>query len=322
MSSSRAWTVPSRFLVLAVKPILRTQATLRPTHQRVHAIGADTYPVLVLEMDGIGPINHVGDSFGYLVGLEGGGRDENEGRVMSGWPIPGRSHSQHRSQYYDSQTSGATAGKPLRGSLYLLPLKAPVWISILDAIWQTDVPIMTVDAKLRVANDYNSAVDEFAFKSLDLHDKKPSGSRVLIGLSGIPGSGKTTFSDAIVSRVNDLYRKRHGSPESTPAVVVPMDGFHLYRTELAAMADPETAVHRRGAAFTFAAEEFHRLVKDLAEPTGEDAKSVGVISTLNHFQVKESCLSEIGEAAATYWVQCTLCECDTEERRIFRKTST
>lgn len=45
-----------------------------------------------------------------------------------------------------------------------------------------------------------------------------------------------------------------------------MDGYHLSRAQLAAMPDPATAIHRRGAAFTFDAEGFYRLVQRLREP--------------------------------------------------------
>lgn len=97
---------------------------------------------------------------------------------------------------------------------------------------------------------------------------------MLIGISGIPGSGKTTLAQAVVSRVNAVDAKLHHALHSPPpAMVVPMDGFHLYRSELAAMPDPATAIHRRGAAFTFAADRFHQLVKELAKPMAEPGSS-------------------------------------------------
>lgn len=45
-----------------------------------------------------------------------------------------------------------------------------------------------------------------------------------------------------------------------------MDGYHLSRAQLAAMPDPTTAIHRRGAAFTFDAEAFYILALTLREP--------------------------------------------------------
>lgn len=45
-----------------------------------------------------------------------------------------------------------------------------------------------------------------------------------------------------------------------------MDGFHYTRSFLAQMPDPENAIHRRGAAFTFDAEGFCALVRALRDP--------------------------------------------------------
>lgn len=45
-----------------------------------------------------------------------------------------------------------------------------------------------------------------------------------------------------------------------------MDGYHLTRAQLSAMPDPHTAHARRGAAFTFDAPAFLKLVKKLREP--------------------------------------------------------
>jgi pantothenate kinase len=45
-----------------------------------------------------------------------------------------------------------------------------------------------------------------------------------------------------------------------------MDGFHLSRTQLDAMPDPDSAHARRGAAFTFDGNSFLSLVKKLREP--------------------------------------------------------
>ncbi|KAI5292178.1 putative kinase [Ascosphaera atra] len=53
-----------------------------------------------------------------------------------------------------------------------------------------------------------------------------------------------------------------------------MDGYHLYRSELAAMPDPEYAAARRGAAFTFNAEKFLGLVKRLREPLTPESKTI------------------------------------------------
>lgn len=97
---------------------------------------------------------------------------------------------------------------------------------------------------------------------LGLCETKDSSSRILIGVSGIPGSGKTTLAAAVAARVNELAN----SKDSDFAVSIPMDGYHLSRAQLAAMPDPETAIHRRGAAFTFDSDSFYKLVLSLREP--------------------------------------------------------
>ncbi|KAK7284078.1 hypothetical protein RJT34_18815 [Clitoria ternatea] len=71
--------------------------------------------------------------------------------------------------------------------------------------------------------------------------------KFFVGLAGPPGAGKSTLAHEVAKRVNKLW------PEKTSevAIVVPMDGFHLYRSELDAMENPEEAHTRRGAPWTF-----------------------------------------------------------------------
>jgi pantothenate kinase len=68
--------------------------------------------------------------------------------------------------------------------------------------------------------------------------------RYVIGLSGVPGAGKTTvaarWTKAVESSVGpDVF------------VVLGMDGFHLSKAELRALPDPDEAFARRGAPWTF-----------------------------------------------------------------------
>ncbi|CAG8923562.1 unnamed protein product [Penicillium salamii] len=97
--------------------------------------------------------------------------------------------------------------------------------------------------------------------------REPNSSRILIAISGIPGSGKTTLAAAVVARLNEL--------ENTDlAACIPMDGYHLPRAQLAAMPDPETAIHRRGAAFTFDGQAFYQLVQALREPLTPETPTI------------------------------------------------
>ncbi|KAI1616911.1 L-iditol 2-dehydrogenase [Exophiala viscosa] len=100
--------------------------------------------------------------------------------------------------------------------------------------------------------------------------------RLLIAISGIPGSGKTTLASSVVHSLNKKHHdSRHtlfpNSPESGPsspdiAFVVPLDGYHLTRKQLAALPNAEEAIFRRGAAFTFDAQSYLELVEKLRRP--------------------------------------------------------
>lgn len=114
----------------------------------------------------------------------------------------------------------------------------------------------------------------------------PKSKRLLIAVSGIPGSGmslssqldverltalvtgKTTLASLVVNRINDKHH--NASPglglSDNVAAFVPMDGYHLSREQLSAMPDPDTAHARRGAAFTFDASSFLELVKRVRAP--------------------------------------------------------
>lgn len=94
----------------------------------------------------------------------------------------------------------------------------------------------------------------------------------MIGIGGIPGSGKTTLSQIITTELNRRHAALDPShPSRTPdqnpvAAFVPMDGYHLTRAQLSAMPDPATAHARRGAEFTFDGASFLKLVRALREP--------------------------------------------------------
>lgn len=76
------------------------------------------------------------------------------------------------------------------------------------------------------------------------------GNRVLLGITGPPGSGKSTFSELLL---------RHFRPGD--AVVVPMDGFHLGN----AIIDGTPLRQRKGAIDTFDAGGYLSLLRRLAQ---------------------------------------------------------
>ncbi|XP_009589139.2 putative uridine kinase C227.14 [Nicotiana tabacum] len=78
----------------------------------------------------------------------------------------------------------------------------------------------------------------------------------IVGLAGPPGAGKSTVASEVAKRVNKLWPQKACSFDSQVdppevAIVLPMDGFHLYRHQLDAMEDPKEAHARRGAPWTF-----------------------------------------------------------------------
>ncbi len=85
-----------------------------------------------------------------------------------------------------------------------------------------------------------------------------------------PPKGKTTLSQKVTAALNArhaaLHADKSGTGTAPVAVFVPMDGYHLTRAQLSAMADPARAHARRGAEFTFDGAAFLALVRALREP--------------------------------------------------------
>ncbi|KAJ4388255.1 hypothetical protein N0V85_007745 [Neurospora sp. IMI 360204] len=104
----------------------------------------------------------------------------------------------------------------------------------------------------------------------------PKDQRLLIAIAGIPGSGKTTLSQIIANRLNNLHATNppYASLVTEIAIALPMDGFHLTRAQLSAMPYPELAHARRGAEFTFDGQGFYELVKELRQPMTEESQTV------------------------------------------------
>lgn len=86
------------------------------------------------------------------------------------------------------------------------------------------------------------------------------GKRLVIALGGVPGSGKSTISALVVQKLKQTY--------GIHAVVLPQDGYHYYRYQLAQFPDPDEAFARRGAPFTFDGASFVATVKQIREGTG------------------------------------------------------
>lgn len=91
-----------------------------------------------------------------------------------------------------------------------------------------------------------------------------------VGLAGPPGAGKTTIASEVAKRVNKLWPEKSCAFDQQVeppqiAVVLPMDGFHLYRHQLDSMENPKEAHARRGAPWTFNPDLFLKCLKTLRE---------------------------------------------------------
>ncbi|HWM35058.1 MAG TPA: nucleoside/nucleotide kinase family protein [Pseudolysinimonas sp.] len=86
-------------------------------------------------------------------------------------------------------------------------------------------------------------------------ERLPGDRRVLVGIAGAPGAGKSTFAAALAARLG--------------AVVLPMDGFHLPQARLVELGRRE----RMGAPDTFDVEGFVALLRALR--TGERVEAPG-----------------------------------------------
>lgn len=74
--------------------------------------------------------------------------------------------------------------------------------------------------------------------------------RVLVGITGPPGAGKSTFAEALASRLSAAY--------------VPMDGFHLSNAQLQRLGRQA----RKGAVDTFDADGYAAILERLATAYG------------------------------------------------------
>ena len=96
-------------------------------------------------------------------------------------------------------------------------------------------------------------VAQLAARLLD----RAASTRVMIGICGAPGAGKSTLAAQVADQLNA------GAPGT--AVVVPMDGFHLAASVIA----EDERVNRRGAPDTFDPDGFAALLRRVRENADE-----------------------------------------------------
>ncbi|KAL0945615.1 hypothetical protein HGRIS_014770 [Hohenbuehelia grisea] len=101
----------------------------------------------------------------------------------------------------------------------------------------------------------------------------PSSSRLVIGLCGIPASGKSTLAVSIVNWTNKLLHTAQNVDsgadrivDEDAAILVGLDGWHLTRAQLDALPEPQLAHDRRGAHWTFDGPAYVDFLRSLRAP--------------------------------------------------------
>ena len=99
--------------------------------------------------------------------------------------------------------------------------------------------------------DLAPSLDELVDRAAELRATAPANRRLLLGLTGAPGVGKTTLAGALVAELNAL---------GISTAHVPMDGFHLADIALERLGRRD----RKGAPDTFDAGGYAALLMRLA----------------------------------------------------------
>lgn len=107
--------------------------------------------------------------------------------------------------------------------------------------------------------------EELANRCLRAYDTIVESKRLVIALAGAPGSGKSTLAARLVQRLNAEFSDRK------PAIVVPMDGFHLDNAILTA----RNQLPVKGSPGTFDVTGFYSLLQRLSAPLTKDERQDG-----------------------------------------------
>ncbi|KAF9261980.1 P-loop containing nucleoside triphosphate hydrolase protein [Marasmius fiardii PR-910] len=111
---------------------------------------------------------------------------------------------------------------------------------------------MTMDAESK----------QYAQILVGLLAKKPAKSRLLVGICGIPASGKTTFAEMLLKHVNEQLAASQ-TPTQDRAMTIGLDGWHLTRAQLEEFPNPQVARDRRGIHWSFDSPAYLEFVRNL-----------------------------------------------------------
>ncbi|GAP83879.1 putative phosphoribulokinase uridine kinase family protein [Rosellinia necatrix] len=107
----------------------------------------------------------------------------------------------------------------------------------------------------------------------------PGQRRIIIALSGPPGSGKSTIAAQVVQRINTTAQR-------PIATCLAMDGFHFTRAHLDTLPNRIEAHARRGAAWTFDADGVVALLRTLSA-SRTDVKPTTILAPSFDHAVKD-----------------------------------
>lgn len=97
----------------------------------------------------------------------------------------------------------------------------------------------------------------------EAYTSKSPDQRLMVAIAGAPASGKSRLAERITNAINEHL------PDINPAVVVPMDGFHLDN----AILDERGLRAVKGAPDTFDVAGLHQLLQRLAAPVTASSDS-------------------------------------------------
>lgn len=127
-----------------------------------------------------------------------------------------------------------------------------------------------LDVEVLQASTMEEIYDTLAKRLLIAASAIASSSKYIVGMAGPPGAGKSTVAKAVVERLNALWFQTNPhaesegeGPQNDIAIALPMDGFHLYRSQLDMMKDPVEAHARRGAPWTFDPDGLFKCLQSL-----------------------------------------------------------
>ncbi|KAJ7722284.1 P-loop containing nucleoside triphosphate hydrolase protein [Mycena maculata] len=123
---------------------------------------------------------------------------------------------------------------------------------------------------------------ELATVLVDKLQETPPESRLIVGISGSPAAGKSSFCHRLLKNINALLHEE-SSATAVPitrdaAILVGLDGWHLTRAELSLFPDPKLAHERRGIHWTFDGKGYAAFVQALRHPLSASSTDLIVIT--------------------------------------------